>query len=117
MRLVAISSICQEPKRVSLTDEFGAITNANDVGLVKDVEPDKDGADKSRHTVNEKLESISAIIPISHKPRALTTLFAKNKTHLNRFHLSFGFFFFRPDPDTWKITPSSSSTVPTCPIR
>lgn len=99
MRLAAISSIGQEPKKLSLTDEFSTVTNANHVGLVKDVEPDKDGADKSRHTVNEKLESISTAIPTSHRPRTLTTLFAKNKTHLNRFHLSFGFFLFKPDSE------------------
>lgn len=36
---MAINSTGQEPKKSSLTDEFGAVTNANDVGLVEDVEP------------------------------------------------------------------------------
>lgn len=37
---MAINSTDQEPKKSSLTDEFRAVTNANDVGLVEDVEPD-----------------------------------------------------------------------------
>lgn len=79
------------------------VINVNYVGLVKDVELDKDGVDKSCYIVNEKLELILIVILIFYRLRIFMILFVKNKIYLNWFYLSFGFFFFKLDFEIWKI--------------